>query len=413
MGLREDAPVTTQFVVPTPDQMPDALNASDPDSAVNRLWRMYNERRLVVAYPNNQTISNNAKLSDYPFLRYRSGYVPFDGGIFSGFGRVPVTNFTDAIIEAGSDVQDISFWNSILVDIYNWAAGYFALVSEVESGIAGKDYSNRWGPTLYGQVSFLFQDAGIQGVERRSGEDINTISGYGNFYQAGDIIGPWVFRDIAWLLSLLKYRYIVPTRLKGVQRQATTILEQSYEAHIDTLFNGFQNYRELRNTEQPFVAFDIRPSIYSISSVLNYANEGALFPLYNGEMERAVRSPGYIPYVNLGEVAMTVDAYGVADRLYANNYFDSNNYDERPLGYAENMAVFMGSYPAPARSNSVQYVQIPDTDVRDGDDPYTVHGIAAVPYDVSLGMRVAKPFLIGKPAYEFEGVLQSRRGSKP
>lgn len=108
-------------------------------------------------------------------------------------------------------LQELPWWNHMLEKIYGVAIRYFASdPSELEGSPIARNYSTRVQPShaLLNKDSLLSRIGG--GVRRFRGEDYSAVqsdSDYerGDFYIEGDVVGPWMFEDLAKLISELKY----------------------------------------------------------------------------------------------------------------------------------------------------------------------------------------------------------------
>lgn len=305
--------MSAAFTVPMSADLIDALNVAEPTSAINQLWRMYNQRRVVKAYPNDTTNTGGVVPIVTPYQKYT--YTGTSSLTFA-MSVEHKAAIADATLTEGADVQRLIFWNGLLQSIYDMASG-FVILSEGAGGIDGMDYSSRSGPTRYSEPALMFTDAGITGIERRQGEDIDTITGYGSFYEQGDIIGPWCFRDVAALLSLLKYRYFLPTVARGYTntggafglfgRNATL---QDVIDNICTPGNG--NGQGWNSTPETLDATNASSLAYvNVNSWIKPNGGGGSPWYYEGATGKRILSPGYIaPRSDLP--TMTLDFYGVA-----------------------------------------------------------------------------------------------------
>lgn len=376
--------MTVAITIPeAPDELFDlSAGALAP---LNQLLRMVNEVRVVSSYPTG----TNPKSP----LRYTVS------GNFVG-----VSALDDGIVEVGADCTALTFWNRLASEVFS-CAPFFALRSVVDEGVETTFLGSSSFLTQYGTPFLLLNDAGVTGLERRNSEEWETVTSTSSYnYEHGDIAGPWMFRDLALLLSQLKYRQFLPTRIsRGIRYGQFQIgprdWDSAYSLVRTTGFNSWDDIGSGISTSDFTLYLNQSLVSYSPPSTADGYAGG-----YSGGFAHTIHgSAGYTVSNGLFGLRATVESYGVVGTIphftVTFNFNDGGPMeDEVTVGFPvrAGSADAGDAGPAPHYITSSRWGSISTANF-----PWDDHGLDDPKADRLEGMVVDRPFILMTPEYTY------------
>lgn len=358
-----------------------------PDAPLNQMLRWLNEVRSGV----------------WTF-KQRSGFAAVKPLRYGVFGWKEVDTLADGIIEEGANVQAAGFWRHFVSEISTVRGSYLKSIKQDDdetnrfAGIGSESpLPDPW-PT-YDSMLDVYLEAGISGLQRRRGEDVDDITMVnGTDYGVGDIIGPWIVRDLARVLSALQIvRIDGHTGSQGKSRIGnwngrTFTWNQAYQY---VRFTGFANWETIRDITDTSVLYRNASYVSGRTPSGRYGG-GQASTVYNGDV--LVDARGYKPADFQGELRV----YGVARSGVFSTFHQFNNAGPFSGVAANGYPVFLGSMEAPSPSS--ERVAIPCevlSDISTAGFPWDDHGLNGPADTISVGMVINQPMALFYPVFSF------------